>query len=191
MRTKWRSYRGHRLCDVTSPCLRQCLRDCRACRRAVAVVSTADTIERRTARHRVLTSINYRRIPLARVPRAECAAKKHASNSRRRCSSSHADEFDFVRADDVVINVISCLRGFDDQWWLHDGAVDGAGGTGPSKSLLGSPNSAVLLTHSGQLLLGKISKFDATRCLILRLICTKYYFRRGSLQCSPRLPSCI
>ena len=120
-------YRGHRLCDVTSPCLRQCLRDCRACRRAVAVVSTADTIERRTVRHRVLTSINYRRIPLARVPRAECAAKKHASNSRRRCSSSHADEFDFVRADDVVINVISCLRGFDDQWWLHDGAVDGGG----------------------------------------------------------------
>ena len=34
--------------------------------------------------------------------------------------------------------------------------------------------------HCGQLVLRKISKFDATRCQILRLKCTKVDFRRGS-----------
>jgi len=36
------------------------------------------------------------------------------------------------------------------------------------------------LTHCGQLIVRKISKFDATRCQILRLKCTKFDFRRGS-----------
>jgi len=34
--------------------------------------------------------------------------------------------------------------------------------------------------HCGQLVLRKISKFDATRCQILRLKCTKVDFRWGS-----------
>jgi len=42
------------------------------------------------------------------------------------------------------------------------------------------PNLAVLLTHCGQLTFKKISKFDATRCQILRLKCTKFHFRWGS-----------
>jgi len=33
--------------------------------------------------------------------------------------------------------------------------------------------------HCGQLILGKISKFDATRYQILRLKCTKFDFRWG------------
>jgi len=41
------------------------------------------------------------------------------------------------------------------------------------------PNLAVLLTHSGQLILRKISKCGATRCQILRLKCTKFDFRWG------------
>jgi len=57
-----------------------------------------------------------------------------------------------------------------------------------------------LTTHCGQLLLGKISKFDATRCQILRLKRTSLRFRWGSvsprphtgrLQRSPRPTSCI
>jgi len=35
-------------------------------------------------------------------------------------------------------------------------------------------------THCGQLILGKISKFDATRCQLLRLKCTKFDFHWGS-----------
>jgi len=42
------------------------------------------------------------------------------------------------------------------------------------------PNLAVLLTHCGQLLLTKISKFHATGCQILRPKCTKFDFRWGS-----------
>ena len=34
--------------------------------------------------------------------------------------------------------------------------------------------------HCGQLILVKISKFDVTRCQILRLKCTKFDFRWGS-----------
>jgi len=41
------------------------------------------------------------------------------------------------------------------------------------------PNLAVLLTHCGELIFRKISKFDATRCQILRLKCTKFDFRWG------------
>jgi len=44
------------------------------------------------------------------------------------------------------------------------------------------PNLAILLTHYGQLILRKISKYDATRCHILRLKCTKFDFRWG---CAP------
>jgi len=36
-------------------------------------------------------------------------------------------------------------------------------GSEPPKSWLGPPNLAILLTHCGQVILGKISKFDATR----------------------------
>ena len=43
-------------------------------------------------------------------------------------------------------------------------------------------NLAVLLTHCDQLILRKISKFDATRCQILRLKCTEFDFRWGSAQ---------
>ena len=59
-------------------------------------------------------------------------------------------------------------------------------------------NLAVLLAHSGQLILRKISKFDATRCQILRLDCTKFDFRWGSATdpageacSSPQTHSCI
>ena len=52
--------------------------------------------------------------------------------------------------------------------------------------------------YCGQLILRKISKIGATRCQILRLKCTKFDFRwaphqtpLGSLQRSPRPPSCI
>ena len=41
-------------------------------------------------------------------------------------------------------------------------------------------NLAVHLTSCGQLILRKISKFDATRCQTLRLKCTIFDFRRGS-----------
>jgi len=65
------------------------------------------------------------------------------------------------------------------------GSTLGRGGAHapPPKSWLGSrilahpPNLAVLLTHCGQLILRKISKFDVTRCHNLRLKCTKFYFR--------------
>jgi len=40
-------------------------------------------------------------------------------------------------------------------------------------------NLALLLTHCGQLIARKISKFDATRYQILRLKCTKFDFGWG------------
>jgi len=52
----------------------------------------------------------------------------------------------------------------------------GAGGTAPKKIVARPPNLDVLLTHCGQLILRKISKFDAARCQILRLKCTKFDF---------------
>jgi len=72
------------------------------------------------------------------------------------------------------------------------GFTPGPGGTDPSKSwpapkfsrpqiLASHPNLAVLLAYCGcgQLILKKISKFDATRCQILRLKCTKFGTRWG------------
>jgi len=53
--------------------------------------------------------------------------------------------------------------------------------TVPTKSLLGPSNLAVQLTLSGQFILGKISKFHATVCQILRPKCTKFDFRCGSV----------
>ena len=44
------------------------------------------------------------------------------------------------------------------------------------------PKLAKLLTQCGQLILKKISNSDATRCHILRLKCTKFDFRWGSVQ---------
>jgi len=51
------------------------------------------------------------------------------------------------------------------QWWFHDGA--GGRGHRPPRSWLGLPNLAVLLTRCGQLIFRDISKFDATRFVIL------------------------
>jgi len=52
-------------------------------------------------------------------------------------------------------------------------------GTGP-KSWLRPPNLAALLTDWSVDSRKTISKFDATRCQILRLKCTKFDFRWGS-----------
>ena len=41
------------------------------------------------------------------------------------------------------------------------------------------PNLAVLLTHCGQLVIRKICIYDATRCQVLRLKCTKFDFHWG------------
>ena len=56
------------------------------------------------------------------------------------------------------------------------GSTLGGGDTGP-QIVTRPPNVAALLTHCGQLVLRKISKFDATRCQILRLKCTEFDFR--------------
>ena len=75
-----------------------------------------------------------------------------------------------------------------------------AGGIAPSpKSWLGPPNLVVLLTHCGQLILRKISKFDATRCQILILKNAKNSISAGAppqtpleeLTVLPQTPSCI
>ena len=81
------------------------------------------------------------------------------------------------------------------RWSLRYGAGDraltasggctlGLGGTqrtpGP-QIVTRPPNVAVLLTRCGQSIL-KNSKFHATRCQILRLKCTKFYFRCGFAQ---------
>jgi len=50
-----------------------------------------------------------------------------------------------------------------------------------------SPNLIVLLTHCGQLIITKISKFNAIRCLIPRLKCTKSDFPAGKLV-FPQIP---
>jgi len=67
--------------------------------------------------------------------------------------------------------------------WTSGGSALGPGGVGghrPLKSWLGFPNLAALSTHCGHLILRKICTFDATRCQILRLKCTKFDFRWGS-----------
>jgi len=66
-------------------------------------------------------------------------------------------------------------------WPFHAGAGEREGGHRPFQIVARPPNLAVLLTHRGQLILGKISKFDATGCQILRLKCTKFDFRWGSV----------
>ena len=72
----------------------------------------------------------------------------------------------------------------------------GEGRTGPPKSWLG-PKFNI---HCRQLILGKNSKFDATRCQILRLKCTKCDFRCScaadpaplrELTALPQTPNCI
>jgi len=62
----------------------------------------------------------------------------------------------------------------------HDAASGGGGSTlqGPGRHR--PPNLAVLWTHRGQLILRKISKYDATECQILRLKRTKFDFCRAS-----------
>jgi len=56
----------------------------------------------------------------------------------------------------------------------------------PSPNLAGPqivarfPNLAALLIRCDQLILGKISNFDANRCQILKLKCTKFDFLWGS-----------
>ena len=76
------------------------------------------------------------------------------------------------------------------------------GGEARAAKIVARPQkfSRTLDTLCGQLILRKISKFDASRCQILRLKCTKFDFRLGSapdhaawgsLQRSPRPLSCI
>jgi len=84
---------------------------------------------------------------------------------------------------------VSWLRFY--QWRFHASA--GERGTGPQivarslPKLAGPqildrpPNFAVLFTHCGGLILKKISKFDATRCQVLRLKRTNFHFRWGSI----------
>ena len=55
-----------------------------------------------------------------------------------------------------------------------------------NKKNWGPKLSRILLTQCGQLILGKISKFDATRRQVLGLKCTKFDFRCGSAPCRPR-----
>jgi len=68
------------------------------------------------------------------------------------------------------------------QWPFHAGwNWEGRGaGAQAHKSWLGPPNVAALLTHCGQSIRRKISKFAAIRCQILRLKCTKFDFRPPS-----------
>ena len=56
------------------------------------------------------------------------------------------------------------------QWQFQAGAR-GRGAQAPPKCVARPPNLAILWTQCGQLILRKISKFDATRCQILRLKC--------------------
>ena len=90
---------------------------------------------------------------------------------------AHLTEFDVGEYDGST---------YSGQWRFHAGAR----GHRPPKSR-GPPNLAVLLTHCGQLILRKISKFDAIRCQILRLKCTKFDFRprpTGELTALPQIP---
>ena len=81
----------------------------------------------------------------------------------------------------------------------HSGeSTMGPGGTAPSKLWLGPPKLAVVLTHCGQLILRKISKFDANRCQIFKAKMHKVNFRWGSapdpagvLTMRPRPSRCI
>jgi len=62
------------------------------------------------------------------------------------------------------------------------------GGTQAPQVVARPPNpkfSAVLLTHCSQLILRKISKFDATRCQILRLKYANLIFAGGAYSAPP------
>ena len=81
------------------------------------------------------------------------------------------------------------------QWRFHAWA---GRGHSPLQIVAGPPNSAVLLTHCGQLILRERSKFDGTRCQIIRLKCIKFDFcwdsalePAGELTTIPQTPSCI
>ena len=64
------------------------------------------------------------------------------------------------------------------RWRFHAWA---GGGHRPLQIVARPPNLAVLLTHCGQLMLGKITiKFVATRCQILTIKCTKFDCRWDS-----------
>ena len=73
---------------------------------------------------------------------------------------------------------LPCRR-YTQQWRFRAGA-GGGGAQTPKSWLAPPPNLAVLLTRCRRLILRKISKFDATRCQILRLKSTKFDFRWGS-----------
>jgi len=119
----------------------------------------------------------------------------------------------FIKFVSKVIKVIWQMVASRIQLRFHAGAGRGRGHrpyksyvAKPTKNLAGPkivprpPNLAVLLTQCGQLILRKISKFNATRCKILRLRCTKFDFRcdlAGSAYsgtyrqlCFGNLPSC-
>jgi len=71
----------------------------------------------------------------------------------------------------------------------------GEGGTGPDSRgphiVDAPPNLIALLTHCGQLIIVKISKFNTIRCPISRLNAQNLISPLGSLQRYPRSPSCI
>jgi len=72
-----------------------------------------------------------------------------------------------------------CFTARYKQWRFHIGA-EGHSPPPTKKIVARPPNLAVLLTHCDQLILGKISKFDAIGChQIFRLKCTKFDFRWG------------
>ena len=120
-----------------------------------------------------------------------CLSAVSVGDKREPCRSGRTDR-------DVVLETESqSPKEPRDKWRFQAGAGEGQR---PLQIVTSPPpNSAVLLTHCRQLILRKISKFDATRCQILRLKCTEFDFRWGlrpiprwgSLQRSPRLLSCI
>ena len=66
----------------------------------------------------------------------------------------------------LVANICHCLPRM--QWRYHAGAE----GTGQAPKFSCTLDTLWLSTHCGHLILRKISKFDASRCQILRLKCT-------------------
>jgi len=94
-----------------------------------------------------------------------------------------ADQFDFDD-DDSEVRLTGCFGNSFNGAFSSRSSTLGPGAQPPpqKKIVAGPPNLAVLLTHCDQLILRKISKFDATRCQILRLKYTKIDFRWGSAQ---------
>ena len=83
---------------------------------------------------------------------------------------------------DAILPAYASIAHCSNNRSLHGGRstlVSGEGAQAPQ--IVARPaNLAVLLTHCGQSILRKISKFDGTRCQILRLKCAKFDFRWGS-----------